>query len=601
MARAPQHAPRPPESGARPGRMQAALDRLARWRLGPLGDEEDRRWVRVVLVGGLLFLLFGVAWSVWFFGYGEYAVASFMLASVLVLPTVFMLMRSLATLRVGVQVWLLALLAGISLANLMTGGLAGANVATFVVVPLAALILAGRTAWIWGLLTALVMTAFEIARLLGFSFPSAVPQAYLEADQAWTWAAVMAFIIGMSAYYERERLRAARMLREARDRAEEASRAKGEFLANMSHEVRTPLHAIIGLLDLSLADGRADLESQERLAQAKASAVGLVRVIEDILDLSRMEAGQPSLRPAMFELREALEEVLAPLGLLARRKGLAFAWSAAPELPGWLRGDAQRLRQILLNLVGNALKFTEHGRVEVRARQASADAERVELEVEIEDTGIGVSPERQQAIFEPFVQADGSTTRRFGGTGLGLTIARRLVEEMGGEIGLASAPGLGSTFRFTAWLGRAPASQPEAPAQLAPAAPPGPLRVLLAEDDPVSGLVTRQMLERLGHRVETVGDGRAAQEALEHGGFELALLDVQMPVQDGLETVRRLRARERERGGHLPVISLTAHALDGDRERCLAAGMDGYLSKPLELAALEAEIRRLFAARRAQS
>jgi len=585
--------------------VQAALDRLARWRLGPLGDEEEHRWVRVVLVSGLLFLFFGVAWSVWFFGYGEIEVAGFMLASILVLPAVFMMTRSLAALRVGVQVWLLTLLTSISLANMLTGGLAGANVITFVAVPLAALVLAGRTAWIWGLLTAGVMAGFEIARAGGFTFPTAVPREYLEADQIWTWGAAMALLIGLSAYYERERLRAARLLREARDRAEEASRAKGEFLANMSHEVRTPLHAIIGMLDLSLADGRADPEGQERLAQAKASAVSLVRVIEDILDLSRMEAGQPSLHPAELELRPALEEVLAPLVPMARQKGLELAWSVAPELPARLRGDAHRLRQILLNLVGNALKFTERGRVAVRVRQAAADAARVRLEVEVEDTGIGVPPERQQAIFEPFVQADGSTTRRFGGTGLGLTIARRLVEEMGGEIGLESAPGRGSTFRFTAWLERAPAARaegappPARPAAPTPSAPPDPLRVLLAEDDPVSGLVTRQMLQRLGHRVETVLDGRAALDALAHGGFDLALLDVQMPEQDGLETVGKLRALEAGRGDRLPVIALTAHALEGDRERCLEAGMDGYLSKPLELAALEAEIRRLFAARRA--
>jgi len=598
MAGRAQPSPPGPGAGARPGRFQAALDRLAHWRLGPLGDEEDRRWVRVVLVSGLLFLLLGVAWSAWFFGYGEHGVASFMLASIGVLPTIFVLVRSLAALRVGVQLWLLTLLASISLANLMTGGLAGANVATFVVVPLSALLLAGRTAWIWGLLTAAVMTAFEVARFRGFSFPSAVPQEYLDADQAWTWGAVMAFLIGMSAYYERERLRAARLLREARDRAEEASRAKGEFLANMSHEVRTPLHAIIGLLDLSLADGRADPEARERLAQAKASALGLARVIEDILDLSRLEAGQPGLHPAEFALQAVLEEALAPLCQLARRKGLELTWSAAPELPGRLRGDAHRLRQILLNLVGNALKFTERGRVAVRARQAAADAARVKLEVEVEDTGIGVPPERQQAIFEPFVQADGSTTRRYGGTGLGLTIARRLVGEMGGELGLESAPGRGSTFRFTAWLERAPAAGPKTPPS--PSSPPAPLRVLLAEDDPVSALVTRQMLERLGHRVETVLDGRAALEALACGGFELAFLDVQMPLQDGLETVRRLPALEARRGaGHLPVVALTAHTLDGDRERCLAAGMDGYLSKPLELAPLEAEIERLFAARRA--
>ncbi|HSD66994.1 MAG TPA: response regulator, partial [Vicinamibacteria bacterium] len=526
-----------------------------------------------------------------------------------------------------------------------------------------------------------------------------------------------------------EQRKVAEELKLAREAAVAASRAKSDFLANMSHEIRTPMNAVIGmaelLLDTPLAPGQ-----REYVVTLKDAAESLLGLINDVLDFSKIEAGRLDLNPAEFDLRETLGDTLRTLGLRAHQKGLELAGRIAPGVPDRLVGDAPRLRQVLVNLVGNAIKFTEHGEVVVQVEKESEEAGAVVLGFLVADTGIGIPRDKQELIFEAFAQADGSTTREYGGTGLGLSISAQLVGLMGGRITVDSEPGQGSRFRFSLRFGKAPArgrvadrlparlrglrvlvvddnatnrrileevlnqwrmrptvvasapaaleameaaavagrpypvvlldasmpvmdgfslaakiqqsprlagasimmlssgarpgdrarcfelgisayltkpvkqsdlmdtiagvfasrrGGPTARPRTAPASPAEGrrrLRVLVAEDNAVNQEVAVGMLERAGHEATVAGNGREVLALLEREAFDVVLMDVQMPELDGLETTAAIRERERAAGGHLPIVALTAHAMKGDAERCLAAGMDAYLAKPLHPRAL---------------
>jgi len=375
--------------------------------------------------------------------------------------------------------------------------------------------------------------------------------------------------------------------------AQEASRLKGEFLANMSHEIRTLMNGILGMSGLGLEASTPE-EQRECLEVVNASAESLLTILNDILDFSKIEAGRLDLDPSPFCLPELLEGATRTMRAAADKKGLEMTWRVAPEVPAVLVGDESRLRQVILNLIGNAIKFTERGAVTLEARAVSDDGPLPLVEFSVRDTGLGIPAAKQRLIFEAFCQGDGSTARKYGGTGLGLTISARIVKLMGGKIWVESLPGQGSTFHFTAYFGRAAEELPLiANSQAARAAclEPGPLEILLVEDNAVNQKLAVRLLEKRGHHVTVAEDGLQALAQYDAGRFDLLLMDIQMPGMDGFEATAAIRDRERGTGKHTPIVAMTAHAVSGYDEKCRAAGMDGYVTKPIDPARLFAALR----------
>lgn len=422
-----------------------------------------------------------------------------------------------------------------------------------------------------------------------------IEQLSRQADQAELYALrSKQAILGTTAELEATVARleqATRQLREEKHRAEAANEAKSRFVATVSHELRTPMNGILGTAELLMHAG-LEGEARELVEVIQRSSKGLLSIINDVLDFTKGESSRIQLERVDFDLRRTVNAVVELESNAARQRGITLECEIDEQVPNGLLGDPVRLRQVLLNLVDNAIKFTERGGVRLEV-QSVADGL---VEFRVRDSGIGIPATKLEAIFDPFVQADSSTTRRFGGSGLGLAICRQLVRLMGGEITVESEPGRGSTFRFSARLGVAcelPAGAAEVrrsePRKLA-------LRVLVVDDNAVNRMIGSRLVQRMGCTCAVAEDGAAAIAAAERGGLDVILMDCSMPGIDGYQATAAIRALPPPHG-RVHIVAVTAHALAGDRDACLAAGMDDYLTKPIEVEALREALARVALAR----
>ncbi|MEX1361564.1 MAG: ATP-binding protein [Nannocystaceae bacterium] len=471
------------------------------------------------------------------------------------------------------------------------GGIHSPPALSLIVVPAVHMVVVrDRSGWLW--------TGVFLAAIVLLTTTTA-GSAELAREKAIAIAAIMLGLAGAASMFESSRRRGMEELARARKQAEEAAQAKSRFLANMSHEIRTPLNGVLGMLGI-LRGTRLDSSQREALETARRSGKVLLDLINDILDFSKVEAGHLTIEFAPFELRGLVDEALQEHASAGRAKGLELSAQLVPGTPSYVVGDRGRIRQVLVNLVGNAVKFTAEGHVRVVVaplEHEGGDSDAV-LRFEVRDTGIGIEPPDQGRVFEDFQQVDPSASREQQGTGLGLAIVRELVSRMGGSMGLSSEPGRGSIF----WV--------QLPLRVASDRAVGGLlrdtdasddsielsavgrRVLVVEDNVVNQQVAQRMLERLGAHVEVAGDGEEALAMLQAVPFDLVLMDVQMPGMDGMTATAELRRREVGGASPLPIVAMTAHVLPEDRERCLAAGMDDYVTKPIGRGELRRVLRQ---------
>ncbi len=535
---------------------------------GPLADADDRRRA------GLLHAFTGVGMiSILFFGVQLVAKGSVQTALLdgtvgTLLGLNLLLLRWHRRPRPAAWVGLL-ILAVYLLVQLATGGDQNTGYLWTILFPPAAAFLLGfrhGLAFLALFLAALGWLTYGEGVLVGTGLPESLPTKLMGA---------LILVSAFSFAFERARQRAQTELIEARDLAERSARLKGEFLANMSHEVRTPLNGIIGLAEL-LSKTDNPSEQRSHVGLIGDAARQLLELLNGILDLSKAEMGKLDFTPERVEFRPLLEQIVAFHRPRAEDKGIELALETGADAPDVLFVDPLRLRQVLDNLLSNAVKFTERGRIVLRCGFEASGASPDWVRVSISDSGVGVPPERADEIFDDFVQANGTSSRRFGGTGLGLAISKHLVERMGGQIGYRPGESGGSVFWF-----RLPIVEPTTLAR--PASAPSeerPGRVLVVDDNRINSLLLRKMLEDQGVHAEEAGGGQAALERWSSETWDVVLMDVQMPDMDGLEVTREIRARE-DPSGRTPIVAVTAHAMDSDRQRCLDAGMDDYLVKPV--------------------
>ncbi len=394
-----------------------------------------------------------------------------------------------------------------------------------------------------------------------------------------------------------ERKKSERELELAREAAFAGSRAKSEFLSNMSHEIRTPMNGIMGMAQLLEYTPLTD-EQKEYLGAIRTSSESLLSLINDVLDLSKIESGKIELERRDFSLRGSISDVIKSQVSLIRSKGLSVKADIPMVVPDHLLGDQFRLKQILLNLLGNAIKFTDRGEIRIAVTVSERDDSSALLKIQVTDSGIGISPEAMEKIFSPFVQADASTTRQYGGTGLGLAICTNLAELMGGRIWAESREGYGSTFSIQIPFSVNEAAVPRCDGSSAGAPPVQdgvPLRILLVDDQEINLFFATRILQRAGHTVVQARDGREALQRWEEEPFDLILMDIQMPIMSGIEATQAIREREKERGGHLPIIAVTARALREEQDAIQVKGFDGYITKPIVIVELVREMERCLA------